>query len=283
MISAHFALAVANHLWQSTAVVAIIGLLTLALRGNAARLRHQLWMIASLKFLLPFSLLVALGTHLQPGTPVLKPRPAVTLMLGQITEPFSRASVVTMARPAMAELSRLPARPKTSNVWSVVLFLWVCGSMTFVFAWFRKWLSIRNAVKSAEHVGAVGKTRIVSSQTLREPGVFGILQPVLILPAGIRKRLSSQQLEAVIDHEVTHVRRRDNLTMTFHMFVEATFWFHPLVWWIGRRLVEERELACDEAVLQSGNEPEAYAEGILTVLQSVSGIAPAVCCGRNGR
>jgi beta-lactamase regulating signal transducer with metallopeptidase domain len=49
-----------------------------------------------------------------------------------------------------------------------------------------------------------------------------------------------------------HVRRRDNLFAAVHMAVEAIFWFHPLVWWIGSRLLEERELACDEEVLRMG-------------------------------
>jgi beta-lactamase regulating signal transducer with metallopeptidase domain len=51
------------------------------------------------------------------------------------------------------------------------------------------------------------------------------------------------------------------------MLVEAVFWFHPLVWWIGARLVEERERACDEDVLRSGVEPHVYAEGILKVCE----------------
>src|SRR5260370_49024 len=49
------------------------------------------------------------------------------------------------------------------------------------------------------------------------------------------------------------------------MVVEAIFWFHPLVWWLGARLVDERERACDEAVVQSGHERQVYAEGILEV------------------
>src|SRR5437899_9056139 len=49
------------------------------------------------------------------------------------------------------------------------------------------------------------------------------------------------------------------------MIVEAIFWFHPLVWWIGAKLVEERERACDEDVLRLGSEPRVYAEGILNV------------------
>jgi bla regulator protein BlaR1 len=61
------------------------------------------------------------------------------------------------------------------------------------------------------------------------------------------------------------VARRDNLMTAIHMAVEAVFWFHPLVWWIGARMVEERERACDEEVLRLGKEPEVYAEGILKV------------------
>jgi bla regulator protein blaR1 len=52
------------------------------------------------------------------------------------------------------------------------------------------------------------------------------------------------------------------------MIVEASFWFHPLVWWIGARLIEERERACDEDVLRSGTKPLDYAEGILNVCKS---------------
>jgi hypothetical protein len=93
--------------------------------------------------------------------------------------------------------------------------------------------------------------------------VFGWLRPVLFLPEGIEKHLSAEQLEGVIAHEISHVRRRDNLFAAVHALVEAVFWFHPLVWWIGARLLEERERACDEEVLAGGSQPIAYAEGIL--------------------
>ena len=105
----------------------------------------------------------------------------------------------------------------------------------------------------------------MSSRALFEPGVFGIFRPVLLLPEGILERLSPLQLQAIIAHELCHVRRRDNLTAAIHMVIESIFWFHPLVWWIGSRLVDERERACDEEVLRQGSEPEVYAEGILNV------------------
>jgi uncharacterized protein (TIGR03435 family) len=105
----------------------------------------------------------------------------------------------------------------------------------------------------------------MSSPTLLEPGVFGIHNPVLLLPKGIEDRLSPAQLQAILAHELCHIRRRDNLTAAIHMAVEAVFWFHPLAWFIGARLVEERERACDEEVLRAGNEAQTYAEGILQI------------------
>jgi beta-lactamase regulating signal transducer with metallopeptidase domain len=96
-----------------------------------------------------------------------------------------------------------------------------------------------------------------------EPGVFGIIRPVLLWPEGIARHMDDAHLESVLAHEVCHVQRRDNLTSAIHMLVEAIFWFHPVVWWMERQLVKERELACDEAVLQLGNEAAVYAESIL--------------------
>ena len=107
--------------------------------------------------------------------------------------------------------------------------------------------------------------RVLSTATLLEPGVFGIVKPVLLLPLGITERLSEAQLRTIVAHELTHIRRRDNLTAALHMLVATVFWFHPAVWGIKARLLEERERACDEAVLQSGNDADLYAESILTV------------------
>jgi uncharacterized protein (TIGR03435 family) len=109
------------------------------------------------------------------------------------------------------------------------------------------------------------KVEVRSSPGLLEPGSVGWLRPVLLLPAGIEDHLPPAQLNAVLAHELCHIVRRDNLTSAIHMFVEAVFWFHPLVWWIGARLIEERERACDEEVLRVTGDPKGYADAILNV------------------
>jgi beta-lactamase regulating signal transducer with metallopeptidase domain len=69
--------------------------------------------------------------------------------------------------------------------------------------------------------------------SLLEPGLVGIFRPVILLPEGIDTRLSQTEIDAVLAHEICHLQRRDNLTAALHMLVEALFWFHPLVWWLG--------------------------------------------------
>ena len=106
--------------------------------------------------------------------------------------------------------------------------------------------------------------------------MFGIVRPVLLWPHGLGNHLNAAQIEAILAHEVAHVRRRDNLWAAVHGVVQTVFWFHPVVWWLGGRLVDERERACDEDVLGLGSEPQAYAEGILKTCRSYLE-SPLVC------
>ena len=133
------------------------------------------------------------------------------------------------------------------------------------------------ALRRIERLGGIRyPIAILLSRTPLEPGVFGIVRPVLIWPEGISPRLEDAHLEAVLAHEVWHVRRRDNLCAALHMVVEAVFWFYPLVWWLGGRLVEERERACDEEVLDLGGDRQVYAESILRVCEFCLG-SPLPC------
>ena len=116
-------------------------------------------------------------------------------------------------------------------------------------------------------VGVRQRIEIRLSRASIEPGIFGMVRPVLMWPEGISRHLDDAQLDAILTHEIQHVHRHDNLAAAIHMVVEAIFWFHPLLWWLGARLVEERERACDEDVLELGSERQVYAEGILKVCE----------------
>ncbi len=247
-----------NHLWQSTLFAAAAVLLTLAFRRNRAQTRYTLWLLASLKFLIPFSFLVAIGTHLKWPAAVASARPAFSTAIQQIGHPLLVPDVFTSVSTSTA-----PA-----HTGAIILFaIWFCGFLVVVASWFRRWLRIRAALRNAVPLPFAAPIKLLSSPSLLEPGVFGLFRPVLVLPEGITGHLTSAHLDAILAHELCHVRRRDNLAAAIHMLVEALFWFHPLVWWIGARLVEERERACDEEVLRLGNQPNVYAESILKTCQ----------------
>jgi beta-lactamase regulating signal transducer with metallopeptidase domain len=85
------------------------------------------------------------------------------------------------------------------------------------------------------------------------PEMAGVLRPRISLPDGIDRLLSEPEINAVLIHELTHARRRDNLTRLIYEAGLCVLWFHPLVWLAGSRLALYRELSCDEPVIQSGH------------------------------
>jgi bla regulator protein blaR1 len=255
--------ALINHLWQSTLFVVAAGVLAMALRANGAHVRHRIWLAASLKFLVPFSVLLSLGgalPWLMPAAPApaTSAAPALSVTVDRIAQPFPSdgfpTAAPTVAAPAGA--SWLPL---------VLAGLWAGGFLVVVGLRLREWRRVRAAVEHSAPVAVDAPIPVRSSPGLLEPGIVGLWRPVLLVPAGIEAHLTSSQMTAILAHELCHVARRDNLTSAIHMVVEAVFWFHPLVWWVGGRLVEERERACDEHVLRVCGEPTAYAESILTV------------------
>jgi bla regulator protein blaR1 len=241
----------ANHLWQSTLFAGVAGLLTVFLRRNRAHVRYWLWLMASVKFLLPFSILVAvgglLGRHTVAAPSQLVSASDFSSFVEQVGEPFT-ATVPQVAMPA-------GPRSYTSVIVAVLIFVWATGFVTLVCRWTLRWLRMRASVRKASPLDLPIGLPVKSSPEFGEPGVFGIFRPVLLLPDKIMDCLTAREMESIVAHEFCHVRRRDNLLTAVHMAVEVLFWFHPLVWWVGARLMEERERACDEEVLLLGSEP----------------------------
>lgn len=99
------------------------------------------------------------------------------------------------------------------------------------------------------------------------PVVAGVVRPVILLPAGMMSGLSPEELSAVLTRELAHVRRFDHVMIVVQRFLEAVLFFHPAAWWLGRRIHELREHACDDIVIQGGIDRVAYAESLLKVAE----------------
>ena len=260
-MNSSYLVALANHLWQSTLFAVMVGCLTLLLRKNSARVRYLLWLAGSIKFLVPFALLTAAGAQI-PWT------------LGPVhrIELFSIAAEMTAPIRQFAGNGGTTADVAQTASYGVAVLiacgvLWGVGAFVVAARWCARWLPIRRALQESTVTSLAFAVPVRSSSLQFEPAVVGVLRPVLLLPRGIEQRLTPEEMRAVLAHERCHVAWGDNLVATLHMLVEALFWFHPLIWWLGARLVDERERACDERVLADGHPPESYAEGILKVCE----------------
>lgn len=278
---------IGNHLWQSTLVALAAGALTLAVRRHNARIRYFLWLAASAKFLIPFSFLISLGRLFAWRSIDEVPQRATLLYAVEIGQPFSHSATQVAAQHSMSAASVAAAHWLPSAA-----LIWLAGFIAVVLLWAVRWFRISAQMKSAklaaggreleilrrvERVGGLrNPIRLLLSRTSLEPGIFGIARPVLLWPEEVSKHLHDAHLEAILAHEVWHVRRRDNLFAALHMLVEAIFWFYPPVWWLGSRMVDERERACDEEVVASGSDREVYAESILKICEFCLG-SPLPC------
>lgn len=256
-----------DHLWQSSLFALAVGLLTLAFRHRAARVRFWLWFTASLKFLVPFAALALVGEWLARLVPA--PLPSSLRLLAGPAEKLS--TPVQALAPAQAADLAFP-----------LLLFWSAGVLLVLAIRLSRWLKLRALVKEAQALSLAAPVEVRSSSSLLEPGLVGILKPVVLLPRDLLDHLSPAERDGILAHELSHFAARDNLTAALHMAVEALFWFWPPVWLIGGRLIAERERACDERVLAAGHDPEIYAGGILKVCRFCIQSPLACAAGASG-
>jgi len=253
-----------NHLWQSTLCLGIAAALTLLLRPNGAAVRYRIWLAASVKFLVPFAAIVWLGHALAPvrvTTIRSAAMPPAAFAAQWVAAPFTAG-----AQPLQATTAPWPTAARIAlSAGQAAAVVWALGVLLLAGHWWLRWRRLRRLVDEARPLPFDAAVPIRMTATSLEPGLMGILRPVLLVPAQLVERLSRRELDSIIAHELAHLRRRDNLTFAVHMLIEALFWFYPPIWWLGRRLLLERERACDEAVLSAGHDAQMYGESILKV------------------
>ena len=165
-----------------------------------------------------------------------------------------------------------------SSVVSLLPAIWIAGTILMSTSMIRGLVAtreLRAACVEAEprlaalfarlrrELGAPSSTRIAIAP-IAAPMALGLLRPVVLLPASLTTGLSARELEWVLIHELSHVRRLDNHVQLFQRAVEAFLFFHPAVWWISGRIRDERELCCDRAALARGGRPCEYVRTLLS-------------------
>lgn len=267
-----------HHLWEATVFAGLVAVLLLAWRRAPARVRHAFLLLASLKFLVPSFLVGALAVRLE--------------VAGWLVRGFHRV----LPEPLSAWLPAAAGGPESlgpvpPGAWLLALGgLWALGLAVCLLRWrdrHRELASLVGASRPVEEgisarlealhrrLELRRRVRAVTSEAIQEPAVWGALRPVLLLPEGVARHLSDDELDAVLLHELLHVRRRDNLVAAGVHALGCLFWFHPLIWWLERRILTEREQVVDEEVVALGSGSKVYARGLLKVVRFGLGLQPA--------
>jgi beta-lactamase regulating signal transducer with metallopeptidase domain len=180
------------------------------------------------------------------------------LPIGGFVDRFGASSVSWATQlPGLDEVGMGISRHLAAG--GVLLGIWLCGT-AFMAA--RLIVRVRNDRRDAGPAGhqdpaglkpgfPTQGVPVRRSATGREPSVDGVLRPYISLPLGIERLLSRRELDAVLIHEITHARRRDNMIGLLYEVALCGLWFHPLVWLTGFRLAMFRELSCDDSVIAS--------------------------------
>jgi len=289
-----------HSLWQGGVVVLLLAVLLRVLRKSSANLRY---VIACLG-LAVIVLLPVVTFYIVPA-----PTPDVESVPGfsaPITEgpykvydtdiPLQRAAEYMQMYPTISFKQRV--MNYYTSAMPYIVFGWFIGVLALSLWHLGGWLYLqRLKQKKANHVDASLKNKlqnlaerlkvtrpveIMESVLVQIPTVVGWLRPVILLPASALAGLSPDQIEALIAHELAHIRRYDYLVNMFQMLVEILGFYHPAVWWISYTIRVERENCCDDLAVSVCGDKVGYARALASMEEIRVGQGELVIAANGG-
>ena len=280
--------ALVHFLWQGAAAAALLGIALALTRPAAARTRYA-FSVATLAIMFALPLVTGLRLHgsaHSSATAFTAPEmtnavtadvPARAASAPRASKPQTRHS----ATPAVPGWSPAPSSLRDALEpalpWLVVL--WVGGVVILSVRLARGWTAARRQRTEGAHAAALpvremlGRlatrlrvsrpVQLLESALVEVPAVVGWLRPVILVPASALTGLTPQQLEVLLTHELAHVRRHDYLVNLAQAVIETVLFYHPAVWWVSRRVREEREHCCDDLVVQVCGDAHLYASALV--------------------
>jgi beta-lactamase regulating signal transducer with metallopeptidase domain len=276
--------ALLQFVWQGAAIGALTALALVSLRRSAADVRY---VVASIGLALMLTLPIVTGVQTYqahgPGSDLdfrsvarisrvfdNRDHHAALGRLRDLTTAPAVTATETVTAPSAAD--------RRSALAPALMLLWLAGVTVLTLRLLGGWLWMQrmrtHGVRPAEPTWQRVLTRlarqlhitrtvaIVESVCVDVPTVIGWLRPVVLLPVSALAQLSPAQLEAILAHELAHIRRHDYLVNLLQTLVETLLFYHPAVWWVSRRIRIEREHCCDDLAVSLCGDPIAYATAL---------------------
>jgi uncharacterized protein (TIGR03435 family) len=262
-------IALAQALWQDVVVAYGLSLALRALRRRSASVRYVISCAAlSLMVLWPVSSALS-----RLGSAPAKPMPSVLMPATDVVRAVPELVRATWSVATRQEvLSVAPIERWALPLWAigVVLFsLRAVGSATYAMKLTRRAApadpALVASVGLAERMRIAGRVRVAISTLMSAPATVGVWRPVLLMPPAAALGLTPEQFEAVIAHELAHIRRHDYLVNILQVLVETLFFYHPAIWWASRQIRVERELCCDDDAVRECGDALSYAKALSAI------------------
>jgi beta-lactamase regulating signal transducer with metallopeptidase domain len=290
--------ALLQFIWQGALLGAILAVALAALRRSASDVRYVVATIGlSLMLTIPAVTAVQSWRALERAEAAASAELSVTVVAG-LAAPSVVAPRTDAHRAVLGEADPAAAAQRRPNSWIPALLLsWLCGVLLLTMRLVSGWVWVQRVksrgtvpvpaalqqlsdrVRRRLHIGRA--VRLLESTVVDVPTVIGWLKPVVLLPASAMGALGPQQLEAIIAHELAHIRRHDYLVNLLQTLVETLLFYHPAVWWLSRQIRIERENCCDDLAVSLCGDPVTYARALadLEELRGGAGLALAATGG----
>lgn len=179
-------------------------------------------------------------------------------------------------------LSQISSIINSYSKWIVIF--WMIGMLLFTIRFFNAYFFLNNLKKIGvewnekyqakvdllkHQLGITKPVKFLLSHIAEQPMTFGFFKPVILVPFSLVSQLSPEQLEVILLHELSHIKRNDYLINIFQSMMEIIFFYHPAVWWISGQVRKVREEVCDDKVIASGKDPFLYAQTLLNTKKHI--------------
>jgi beta-lactamase regulating signal transducer with metallopeptidase domain len=257
---------------RASAAAALAALVLAVTRTRAAGVRHAVWTSITVAMLamplLPHAVPPVRVAALPSADLWTAPAAETVFVQPAPDSPRPRAAVTSAARETHAS-PIVPAHPVWRISWlPLVAYIYVagvCASAVYVVI---GWLAMTAIVRRSRRVTLADGIVVHESAIVAAPLAAGVFRPRIILPVSWRV-WPGNTLRAVIAHERTHIRRRDPLIALAARVNRCVFWFHPLAWWLERKLAAVAEFACDETASRACRAPAEYAQVLVDIADGV--------------